>query len=139
MTNKWTFQGRYAIDQENLANRAMMFLGCNAEQAVRLANAFASDYGNYAKTLKDAKAGRVSAGQSNKDGWFKITEKQVEEAIIKNPSPALSIFQSLHLVDKVFSLKNGIVPAQCSVTLIARLNDWLFQVPEVKEEELQPV
>lgn len=137
---KWSFVGRFAMVQRNIAENAMRFLGCTKAQAERLANAFASDYGNWVKVAKDNGL-KLKYGAPNKDEHFTITQIDEIETLIKAPSPALSIVRSLYVADKAFTLKSGYLRDECQLTLVARLNNWLFQAEdkEVQEKETIPL
>ena len=128
---KWSFQGRYALAQEGIAINAMSFLGCSKEQAERLANAFAADYGNWQKEAKD-KGLKLKYGSVDKNQHFTIVQIDEMETNIRNPSPALVICRTLYVIDKAFMLKNGIIRNACTIQLVSRLHDWLFQVEEVE-------
>lgn len=121
--------------QEAMASNAMSFLQCNKEQAERLANAFAADYGNWLKVAKD-KGLKLKYGAVDKNQHFTVTQIDEMEVEIKNPSPAMTIARTLYILDRAFTLKSGILRNESQVTLIARLNDWLFQVQD-KETEIE--
>ena len=134
----WTFSGRYAVAQENIASRAVMFFGCTPVQAERLAQAFAADYGNWKKSTKEDGV-TLRFGAIKSDGSFKIQEIEAMEST-GLASPALSITRIIYYADRLFTLKNGIIPADCSIALIKQLSDWLFQVKETEPvKDTEPV
>lgn len=127
----WSFQGRYATAMQGIAENAMRFLGCNKHQAERLANAFASDYGNWFKFAKD-KGLKLKFSAVDADKHFTISQIDELSTVITNPSAALTIGRTLAVIDKVLTLKNGIIRDDCNIKLASHLNDWLFQTGAYK-------
>lgn len=122
----WSFQGRYASAMQGIAENAMRFLNCSTHQAERLANAFAADYGSWLKAAKD-KGLKLKFSAVDADKHFTVTQIDELSTVITNPSAALTIGRTLAVVDKVLTLKNGILRDDCLIQLAPHLHDWLFQ------------
>lgn len=130
---EYGFTGRYAHSAENLANKAIEILGCSVDQAKRLGNSFMADYGKLKKVTKDDGV-TLKFGKLDKDGNISITEIETM-ASSGIATPAISIARAVYQLDKVISLKNGMLWGESNVTLVKRLNDWLFEVKEAIEIE----
>ena len=132
MTNpneKWKFTSKYRDTMASLADDAVVLLGCTDEQAIRLANGFASDYGN--RTLRESldkngkSKSKVKGSTVDKTGDIKIVEIEQMEST-GQATPCIRIWNAMYHFNRI--KKHGYKYSDTHLALVSELHDWLFPV-----------